>query len=204
MRDPGTPLVVPPLANRGRVPLKEAGDDTYYCPELDPDVTATIAGVSGEIVADGGWMCLGTGGPACATPRLEIAIPTDLHPATAEVVVSSGTYSHTFPLGDALAPRTIVPVGQSDLMFRSGQPITLRWSTAADFAKLTATSVGFLRTTGDTFGLGEADITRTADTITFTPPQRMGAGRLVVTLSGSVATDTFVSQLAYLDVTFVP
>lgn len=195
-----------PGTNHRMRPIHDADSDDTFCPLLDPGATATVAGRAIAATMTGGFQCLSpVFGPTCAEPTFTLTIPADLHPDSADVVIADGSYTRAFPLGDALAPRSITSVGHADLTFKVGEPITVRWSHAADLTRLPIFGIAFVTPTGHRAPpINRNAITVDGDTLTFTPDVEPGPGRLTVHLEGALADDTTVKQAAYLDITFVP
>jgi hypothetical protein len=192
-----------PAGNRGIQPVKDGG--AYDCVQLADTVTASVAGVGSVAGQPSGWICLGPGGAACSLPTLTLNIPGGVHPADATLELTDVDFTQSFPLGDALALRAVARDGGTDLMFSSGQPITLRWSPASDLTRFGAPAIHFSSNAGTaTFDVSSDDVTIAGDTFTFTPPPRTGPWRLIATFSGEIAPAITVSEDAYLDVTFGP
>lgn len=173
------------------VPLHTDGH--AYCPVLEDEFTATLGGTAGT-VSRGGWTCAGPSGMVCATPRVEFDNAS--RTADAQIVLTDSKQTLTLPLGDALVPRTMERLDQPDWTLQVGQPVSIRWTPGTDLADLRV-NVGYqLPNAG--WAIDAAAITITDDTINFTVPDddRMGPGRLTVSVEGIRTLPTHTIQLS--------
>lgn len=152
------------------------------CPQLHASFAARLAAVDVPITERGSLRPM-TGDYRCWKPVLELTISSELRTPNPQLVLGDDSFSLTIPLGDLLLPRSAVPAGSTGWSFRAGQVVTLEWSPATDLAVLPTTRATF-RTTpsgAPAFELQE-QITRQLTTLSFTVPEVIGQGTLVLEL----------------------
>jgi hypothetical protein len=186
------------------VPLHDG--DISYCPEFDSSFSASMDGIEVWSTA-GGWSCSGPGGAVCTFPHVTLPISSDDHTPNAVLTISDRSRTISVALGDSLLERTAA-AGQPDLTLHANAQAMFAWSPSVDLDLYTGTPSGaFFIEAGDAHGLQIDNVTRTADGLVATLPDRVGAGTIGLELNRTEDYPMYsvtTSQVAFHDVSIVP
>lgn len=134
-------------------------DPDHTCAVLDDSVTATVGGEP-LVIGHGKFIGRMDGYPSCIAPSASLDYLPQVSPSTFEIRDATRTIKCALDAALVQREATLVPPGP--WIMSAGQPVTVRWPSAAELA-----ADGMVVTVG---GMPASDITSNADILAFTVP----------------------------------